>query len=600
MYPGRKTANRSRGAVIVARTTPGAYDTPLPSNLELADRFQAIADYLALDGAAIYRVLAYEKAATLFREHPTSVAELAAGGDLRTLPGVGEAIEAKVLEYLSTGGIAFLSELGAKYPEGVLELIRLPGVGPKMARKLWDALGVAGIDALEEACAAGRVRTLPGAGRKTEENLLKAIGAYRARAGRHLLGLVEPLAERLASGLRALPVTSAADFAGSLRRRRSTVRDIDLVVASDRPEAVAEAFAASPEVAAIDERGATKVVGRSHTGLGIDLRIVPPASYGNLLQHFTGSGDHNIALRGYAQRLGYKVSEYHVEEVDSGRRHAFPTEAQVYELLGLTLIPPELRENQGELEASRAGTLPRLIERNDLRGDLHVHSDWSDGRATMEQMAAAARERGLEYLCFCDHSQSLGMGVGLTPDRVLEEIDAVRSLDGRVERIRLLAGSEVDILADGRIDLPDEVLAQLDFVTASIHSGFGQSRAQIMRRLTAALENPNVDAIGHPTGRLLDRREPYEVDFRQLAELAAQTGTILEINAAFDRLDLPAPAARLAHSLGARIAICSDAHAPAGFDLLRYGIGEARRAWLEARDVVNTLPVDEFLALLHA
>ena len=580
-------------------TTPETYHAPLPSNRELADRFQAIADYLALDGATIYRVLAYEKAAVIFREHPTSVAELAVRGELQTLPGVGEAIETKVLEYLSTGGIAFLSELGAKYPEGVLELIRLPGVGPKMARKLWDTLGIAGIDSLEQACVEGRVRDLPGAGTKTEENLLKAIHAHRARAGRHLLGIVEPLAQQLASELVALPVVTAADFAGSLRRRRSTVRDIDLVAASGDPKAVADAFAASPEVAAVDERGSTKVVGRTHTGLGIDLRIVPPPSYGNLLQHFTGSADHNVALRGYAQHLGYKVSEYHVEHLETGRRHSCATESEVYDLLGLAFIPPELRENQGEIEAARTGTLPRLIEDGDLRGDLHVHSDWSDGRATMEQMAVGARERGLEYLCFCDHSQSLGMGVGLTPDRVLDEIEAVRALDARLRGITVLAGSEVDILADGRIDLPDEVLERLDFVTASIHSGFGQSRAQIMLRLTAALENPHVDAIGHPTGRLLDRRDPYEVDFQQLAELAAETGTILEINAAFDRLDLPAPAARLARSLGARIAICSDAHAPAGFDLLRFGIGEARRAWLEARDVVNTLPLDEFVALLR-
>ena len=263
---------------------------------------------------------------------------------------------------------------------------------------------------------------------------MKAIEAHRARAGRHLLGLVEPLAERLASELRALPVVTAADFAGSLRRRRSTVRDIDLVAASDDPEAVADAFAASPEVAAVDERGPTKVVGRTHTGLGIDLRIVPPPSYGNLLQHFTGSADHNVALRGYAQQLGYKVSEYHVEHLESGRHHACATEAEVYGLLGLAFIPPELRENQGEIEAARTGALPRLIERGDLRGDLHVHSDWSDGRATMEEMAVAARERGLEYVCFCDHSQSLGMGVGLTPDRVLDEIEAVRALDARLRR----------------------------------------------------------------------------------------------------------------------------------------------------------------------
>jgi DNA polymerase (family 10) len=306
-----------------------------------------------------------------------------------------------------------------------------------------------------------------------------------------------------------------------------------------------------------------------------------------------------VALRGYAQSIGFKVSEYAVQETAGGRAHPFGEEKGVYAFLGLPWIPPELRENRGELEAARDGRLPRLIERQDLRGDLHVHSDWSDGKLSMERMALAAHERGLEYICFCEHSQSIGMGIGLTPNQVLEQLQAVRDLNARMDGIEILAGSEVDILADGRIDLPEEVLAQLDFVIASIHSGFRQPSAQIMHRLESALEHPWVDAIGHPTGRLLDRREPYEIDIDRLAFRAAETGTYLEINAAYDRLDLRAGHARRACQLGASLLIDSDAHSPYGYDLLRFGVGEARRGWVEPKHVGNTRPLHEFLAGLR-
>ncbi len=393
--------------------------------------------------------------------------------------------------------------------------------------------------------------------------------------------------------LRALPVITAADYGGSLRRLRATVRDIDLVAASSDPVTVMDAFSILPEVARVDERGETKLAAKTHTGLGIDLRIVPPQSYGNLLQHFTGSADHNVALRGHAQRRGFKISEYHVEELATGRQITCATEEEVYALVGLSYIPPELREDQGEIEAAESGSLPDLIERPALRGDLHVHSDWTDGRATLEEMALAARANGLDYLCFCDHSQSLAMTGGLDPERLQTQIETIRALDARLEGIRLLAGIEVDILADGRLDLPDEALARLDFVTASIHSGFGQSQARIMERLTSALRNPYVRALGHPSGRLLGRREPYPVDIEALACLATETGTYLEINGSPDRLDLTAPAARRAAALGATMVICSDAHSPADFQNLGFGVGEARRGWLTAADVANTRPWGE-------
>jgi DNA polymerase (family 10) len=565
----------------------------LPSNAELAEVMQTIADYLALDGQSTYRILAYEKAAALFRDHPVSIAEMALEGELRRLPGVGEAIERKVLEYVLTGDVAFLAGLRDRLPEGLLTVMHLPGMGPKKTRFLWEKAGVADIRELERAAQEGRLRTLPGMGMKTEANILKAIESWAAAVGgqergRRLRAVVEPQAVRLVEALRTLPIVIAADFAGSLRRCRATVRDIDLVVASSEPAEVMAAFARLPELAQVEAQGETKLAATTYTSLGVDLRVVPPASYGNLLQHFTGSADHNVALRAHAQRRGYKISEYHVEHLASRRLITCATEAEVYQAVGLSYIPPELREDQGEIQAAEAGTLPHLVDLTDLRGDLHVHSDWTDGRATMEQMALAARERGLEYVCFCDHSQSLAMTGGLEPERLAAQTEAIRALDERIEGIRLLSGIEVDILADGRLDLPDDALARLDFVTASIHSGFSQSSAQIMERIVGAMRNPFVRSLAHPSGRLLGRREPYELDIDMLARVAAETGTFLEINASPDRLDLAAPAARRAVALGARVVICSDAHAPSDFDNLRWAIGEARRGWLTAKDVANT------------
>ena len=570
----------------------------LPGNAELAGLFDTIADYLALEGESTYRILAYQKAAALFREHPVSIAEMALRGSLRELPGVGAAIEGKVLEYLSTGDIPFLERLRSRYPEGLLAIMQLPGVGPAKTRLLWEATGVADLRDLERACREGRIRQVPGMGEKSEAKLLAAIEAWEARTAggekpRRLHAAVEPHAAGIVEALRALPFVAAADYAGSLRRLRSTVRDIDLTVASEDPSSVMDAFAALPVIAGVDERGDTKVVARTHAGMNVDLRVVPPRSYGNLLQHFTGSAAHNVALRGHAQRRGYKISEYDVQHLESGRLITCATEAGVYATVGLGYIPPELREDQGEIEAAEAGRLPDLVELPDVRGDLHVHSDWTDGRATLEQMALAARERGLDYLCFCDHSQSLAMTGGLGPERLLAQIEAIRELDARLEGIHVLAGIEVDILADGRLDLPDDVLARLDFVTASIHSGFSQPKERLMERILGAMRNPHVRSIAHPSGRLIGRRPPYELDIDLLARTAAETGTYLEINGCADRLDLTAQAARRAAALGATLVICSDAHRPPEFENLRFGVGEARRGWLERENVANCRPWDE-------
>ena len=564
-------------------------DEPQPSNGEIAAALLKIARYLALEEASTYRIIAYERAADVVESFPTSVAQLAAQGELRSLPGVGESIAAAISEYVATGRIALLEEFQAKYPEGILELLSVPGLGPKKVMTLWRTLGIDSVESLREACREGRIARVPGLGPRTQERLLAVLDQREARPSRRLLGVVDPVAARLLQALRAHPAVAAADLAGSLRRRRSTVKDIDLVVGSESAGAVMDGFAHLPEIALVQERGPTKLVAITHTGVPVDLRVVPPGAFGNLLQHATGSAEHNVALRSYAQRLGLKVSEYGVEDEQSGLLTSTPDEREVYAALGLEWIPPELRENQGEIEAAKARTLPRLIELCDLRGDLHVHSSWSDGKASIADMARAARQRGLDYICICDHSRSLGVARGLDIRRLSDQHEEIARVNEQVPGILVLSGCEVDILADGSLDFPDEVLAALDFVVASIHSSLAQPREQIMRRLASAMRNPHVNAIGHPTGRLLLRRPAYDVDVDELLVLAAETGTALEVNSSFERLDLSAPLARRAAVLGVRLAINSDAHNVEGFDLLRYGIGETRRGWIEPRHVLNTL-----------
>lgn len=581
------------------RGAPEPTESSLPSNGELASALRTIADYLAVEGESPYRIRAYQNAAEAFRDYPASLAAMAREGHLQDLSGVGEAIQEKITEYLEKGTIAYLEEQRDRYPGDILALTRLPGVGPKTVKKLWEELGISSLDELRTAAEQGTIRDLPGMGSKSEENILEALSAKEAQSERYLLGEIEPLADRLLANLRGLEGVSRAEHAGSLRRRRSTVHDIDLAAATTDPETTARGFSQLKEMARISERGETKVVARTQSGIGVDLRLSEPASFGNMLQHLTGSAEHNVALRGYAQDRGISVSEYALLEEQSGRRYSYETEEEVYRHLGMPYIPPELREAQGELEAAREGRLPRLVCREDLRGDLHVHSDWSDGRAPMQEMIRAARAYGLEYVCFSDHTQSLGVVGGLTPEQLRRQAAEIHSLDADLQDITLLAGSEVDILAGGSLDLPDAVLEELDFVTASIHSGLRGSEAEIMERLEGALRHPHVHAIGHLTGRLLGRRDPYPLDIDRVAELAAETGTFLEINASYERLDLSAPHIRRARQSGARMIICSDAHSPAGFDTLRYGVGEARRGWLEAGDVANTLPWEELTSILQ-
>ncbi|MCC6224379.1 MAG: DNA polymerase/3'-5' exonuclease PolX [Thermoleophilia bacterium] len=556
----------------------------LPRNDELAERFELLADLLELDGADAFRLAAYRRAAQRIRESAVSVAGLALEGKAKRLAGIGGTIERKIVELAQTGDLEALRKLRARVPEGLVGVMHVPGLGPKTARRLWAELGVTGIDELRAAAEARRVRALPGLGEKTEERILRALAApvpEGPATGRVLLGTALPFVERVVAELAAHPAAERVSEAGSVRRRAETVRDLD-VIATARDGAELTAFLAGrPWVAEVLARGETKATVVSADGLRLDLRVVPPACYGNLLQHFTGSKEHNVALREAAVRDGLSVSEYGVELVATGEVATHESEEALYESLGYAWIPPELRENRGELEAARAGTLPRLVCREDVLGDLHTHTDWSDGRATLAELVAGARSRGHRYLAVCDHAKRLGDG------RLERQTEAIRELAGSLEDIELLCGVEVDIRADGSLDLDDERLATRDWVVASIHSGLRDPGRELTRRVLAAVENPHVDVIGHPTGRKLNRRPASELDLEAVAARCAETGTFLELNGQPDRLDLRDTHVRLAAEAGAGIVLSSDAHSVAALDYLELAVGQARRGWLTAAQVVN-------------
>lgn len=561
-------------------------------NADVADLIDHLGDLYELDGAIVHRVLAYRRAAARLRQTGESVDRLAAEGRLTELPDIGKTIAEKIVELRDTGRLAALERLEARYPPGLGEVMHLPGVGAKTTRKLFDALGITGIDDLRAACEAGRVRGLPGLGAKAEEKILAAIaagGGPRKRA--ILLDRALERAGDLLAVVRAHPGCVAASEAGSLRRRRETVGDIDLIAAADDPRPLLEAFAAADVVGEVIAVGDSKASIVTNDGLQVDLRVVPPASFGNLLQHFTGSKDHNVAMREEAQARGLKVSEWGIEEVETGVVHRFAAEDDVYRFLGYAPIPPELREDGGELEAARAGALPALVEVAAIRGDLHSHTTASDGKASLEEMAAAAQARGLRYLALTDHTRGVGMGMGLDAAEAVAHAERIRAHAATLTPagFALLAGIEVDILADGALDLPDDVLAGLDWVVASLHGARGQGREQLTARLVAAAASPHVDVIGHPTGRLLGEREAYDVDIEAVIAACAEHGTFLEVNANPRRLDLRPEHVRLAIAAGVGIVVSTDAHRPSTLDLMPFGVATARRGWATAADVVNTL-----------
>lgn len=557
----------------------------LPTNAELAERFELLADMLELDGADAFRLSAYRRAAARIRESAVPVAQLAVDGEATRLSGIGGTIEGKIVEFVETGDMAALAKLRDKLPAGLVEVMHVPGLGPKTARKLWGELGVESLEDLKAAAEQERLRALPGLGAKTEEKVLKSLARparESAATGRTLLGRVLPAVRRAVEEIEESGLADRVSEAGSVRRRAETARDLDVIATATDPPALTTFFAERPWVAEVVARGSTKATVVSHDGHRFDLRVVPPESYGNLLQHFTGSKDHNVALREDAVRRGLSVSEYGVLHVESGETFHAADEEELYAHLGYAWIPPELRENRGELEAAREGTLPQLVELADLKGDLHMHTDWSDGRATLDEMALAAKERGRKYVAICDHARRLRDG------RLERQTEEIAGLNERLSGIRILAGIEVDIRGDGSLDFDDETLAGRDWVMASIHSGFDQPRDRLTERLVAAMENPHVDCIGHPTGRKINRRPPYDLDFERVLEKAVETGTFLEINAQPDRLDLADTHARAAAEAGVRIVVSTDAHRIHELDNLELGVAQARRGWVTAEQVVNT------------
>jgi DNA polymerase (family X) len=562
-------------------------------NVEIADAFEELASLYELDGAVVYRVVAYRNAAKAIREAGVSVEEMAKQGRVEELSGVGKTIAEKIDALLETGSIPSADKLKAKIPAGLVEVTRIPGLGPKRARLLYDHLGITSLEDLRRASEDGTLKDVPGFGQKAEENVVAALaaGADGRPKPRVLLSKALTVGEELVAALRDHPAALRVELAGSARRLADTVKDLDIVAASSDPEALSAAFCELDAIDTVSTSGAAGAKVVTHSGLAVDLRIVPEEAFGNLLQHFTGSGRHNEAMRTEAVRRGLHVSEYGISDDESGQSEAFTTEEEVYERLGMQFIPPELRENRGELEAARKGELPELIERSDLRGDLHMHTTLSDGRNTLEEMVATGRELGYEYIAITDHSASHGFGDDVSPNALRNRIEEIRSLDD--PGIRVLAGTETNIMPDGTLDYDDDLLEELEWVVASLHTSFRLSEKKQTDRMLRAMEHPLVDVIGHPTGRLLQSREPYALDVDRVIAKAVETGTFLEINSNPDRRDLNDVYARAAAQAGVTLLIDSDSHGVETLPNIRYGIATARRAWVSADQVGNTRPWEE-------
>ncbi|MGE5617835.1 MAG: DNA polymerase/3'-5' exonuclease PolX [Sphingomonadaceae bacterium] len=568
-------------------------------NAEVAAFLNEIADLLELKGDSRFRVGAYRTAASRIENLTEDVDDLWATGHLQDVPGFGESIAAKVGEFLETGRSAYLESLRKEVAPGLRELLKVPGIGPARAQTIYRHLGIRSLSELEAAAREHRLRELPGIREKTEEKILREVERLQQRTHRIPLGVALPAAEELARLLSQNPLVDRVEPAGSLRRMKETIGDIDLLASSEQPARVTREFAKLPIVKEVLAIGPTKASVLTKDNLQVDLRVVKPEEFGAALQYFTGNKEHNIVLRDIAIRHGWKLNEYGLFDESTGRRLAGKEECDIYRALGLECMPPELRENRGEIEAAANGTLPHLIEQKDLRGDLQVHSDWSDGTDTLEEMAEACRQMGYQYVAITDHSQGLGVARGLSPERLEQKLREVDELNRRMAPFRILKAAEVDIRGDGHLDYPDEILARLEIVVAAVHSLFEQSRQRMTDRILRAFENPYLDILAHPTGRLLNKRSGYPVDLERVLQAAAERGIALEINASPDRLDLDDVWARRAKELGVLLSIDTDAHSAGNLNSIRYGIAVARRGWLEARDVLNTLPLEQMLARLR-
>ena len=562
------------------------------SNAEIAAMFEEIADILELEAANPFRIRAYRNAARTLQAFAPDIAGLLASGQaLPKLPGIGEDLAGKIGEIARTGNCALLQRLRGEVPAGLRELLMVTALGPRRVARLWHELGVQTPAELQQAARAGRIRQLHGFGEQTEERLLQSVERLLHTPQRWLLNQVAPIAERLVAELRKVPGVIAVASAGSFRRGRDTVGDLDILVSARRGSPALQRLTGDAEVARVLAAGTTRASVLLHGGLQVDLRLLAPSSWGAGLLYLTGSKAHNIALRRMAQERGLKISEYGVYR--GTQRIAGDSEESMYQALGLPWIAPELREARGEIEAALAGTLPQLVELGDLRGDLHAHTRASDGHNTLEEMAAAAQAAGLEYLAITDHSHHLAITHGLDADGLLRQIEQIDALNAQLDGITLLKGIEVDILEDGSLDLPDAILGRLDLVVGAVHSAFNLPKEQQTRRLLRAMEHPHFSILAHPSGRLLGERPPINCDFAALIAAARQRGCALELNAQAERLDLDDLHCREARAAGVPIAISSDAHRTQDFAGLRFGIGQARRGWLEAKDVLNTRPLWE-------
>jgi DNA polymerase (family X) len=566
------------------------------NNRELADTFTLIADLLEIKGEIIYKTLAYRKAADSLTSLGRDTSEYWKEGALQEIPGVGKAIAEKIDELLSTGKLEFLEKLKAEIPPGLADWLPVPGMGPKKIALIWKELGITELSELEKAAKDGKLRDLPGMGEKSEQQIIEGIESLARRSGRIPLGRAWPLAQEIIGNLKGVEGVVAAEPAGSLRRMRSTVGDLDILVAAKDSAPVMEAFTSLPGVMRVLGKGETKSSIEFADGVRAQLWVLSPEKFGTALVYATGSKDHNVRLRELAHSKGLSLSEHFLTKTDGSGEITCATEEEVYAALGLPWIPPELREDRGEVQAAKAGKLPDLIELEDIHADLQVHSTWSDGKLSMLEMAKAEAERGMKVVAFTDHSVSLGVTGGLSMERHAEqekEIEATQKELG--DSIRILHASEVEIKADGSLDYPDEFLGSLDLVVASLHTSLRQPREKVTQRTINAIRNPHVDIIGHPTGRLIPEREPADLDMDAVLAAAAESGVALEINAHPARLDLDDVYARRAKDMGIPISINTDAHSEADLDMLFYGVATARRAWLTAEDVINTWPTEKLL-----
>jgi DNA polymerase (family 10) len=567
-------------------------------NKQVSQLLDEIADLLEVQGDR-FRPRAYRRAARQIETLSEDIQEAYERGDIEKIPWVGSGIGKKITEFLSTGQLEYLNELRREVDPGLSGIMEIEGIGPKTALLLYETLNINTIDGLEEAAKEGILQGIKGLGEKTEENILKGIERYRKYGKRFLLGFVLPIALQIEVRLRNVEGVGRVSLAGSIRRRKDSIGDIDILATSSNPQGVMNAFTSMPSVVRILVKGDTKSSVVLEGGPQVDLRVVNEKSFGSALQYFTGSKEHNIVLRGLAVKHGWKLSEYSLEDRESGEKIVGETEASIYNALGMKFIPPELRENRGEIQSAISGELPNLVEYEDVKGDLHVHTKWSDGSATIMEMVERAKILGLEYVAICDHSPSLKIAGGLSPEDLMKQNKEIELINREIEGFRVLTGIEVDIKGDGSLDSRNETLKDLDLVVASVHTGFKMERKQMTDRIISAIHNDYVDVLGHPTGRLIQQREPYDVDLNKIFTEAVHLGVLMEINAFPSRLDLSDVNCRMVRDMEGMMCIGSDAHSVDQLKYLELGVATARRGWLEREDIINTLPLHELLRRLR-